>query len=174
MPFAAAIDYVPQLDPTTFLLQDISNYAAPDSKSNISSRTVTILQSNGSALPGYTNPIPFPYSGGDTLTITGLTQDLALEITMTLVPISPQVGSTYISIIIIATQRFLQQGEFNIQVQALNDTMPNSLALQQYRINNIDLIIEGVNSQTGVLFGNLTGSQLALNRSQNIILNTTL
>lgn len=175
MSFVASIKYLPQLDPTTFLLQDESNYAAPDSKSNISSRTVTILQSDGSALPSYANPIPFPYSGGDVLTISGLTQDLSLQIIMTLVPISPQGGSVYVSETDIATQRFSQQGLFNIAVQNLNITDPSSLAAQQYLINSINIIIETeVNAQTGVLYGNYIGAQLALNRSQNIILNTTL
>jgi hypothetical protein len=174
MSFTAKIVYLSQLNPATFILQDQSNYAAPDSKANISSRTVTILQSDGTALPGYTNPIPFPYSGGDSLSITGLTKDLALQIIMTLVPISPQGGSVYVSETDIATERFLQQGLFNIQVQRLNIIQPSSFADQQYRINSIDLIIEGQNAQTGVLYTNYTGAQLALNRSQNIILNTTL
>jgi len=174
MSFVASIKYLPQLNPTTFILQDQSNYASPDSKSNISSRTVNILQSDNTPLPGYANPIPFPYSGGDNLTISGLTQDLALQIIMTLVPISPQVGSIYVSETDIATERFLQQGLFNIQVQRVNIIQPSSLADQQYRINSIDLIIEGQNAQTGILYANYTGAQLALNRSQNIILNTTL
>ena len=174
MSFVAKIVYLPQLDPTTFILQDQSNYAAPDSKANISSRTLTILQSDGTALPNYPNPIAFPYGGGDNFTISGLTQDLALQVIMTLVPISPQGGSIYTSETDIATERFLQQGLFNIQVQRLNIIQPSSLADQQYRTNSIDLIIEGQNAQTGVLYGNYAGAQLALNRSQNIILNTTL
>lgn len=174
MSFAAKIVYLPQLNPTTFILQDQSNYAPPDSKANISSRTLTILQSNGSALTNYPNPIVFPYSGGDSFTISGLTQDLALQVIMTLTPISPQSGSVYTSETDIATERFLQQGLFNIQVQRLNIIQPSSLADQQYRANSIDLIVEGQNAQTGVLYANYTGAQLALNRSQNIILNTTL
>lgn len=174
MAFIAAITYVPQLDPTTFLLTDTSNYASPDSKSNMSARTITILQADGTALPGYTNPISFPYNTGDTYTITGLTKDLALQITMILTPISPNSGSSYVAIASIATERFLQQGLFNIQVQRLNDIQPNSMADQQYRTNSIDLILEGQNAQTAVLYGNFTGGQLALNRTQNIILNTTL
>lgn len=174
MAFAAAITYEAQLDPSTFTLTDTSNYASPDSKANISSRTVTILQSDGSELANYPNPIAFPYGGGDTLTIEGLTQDLALQVVMTLVPISPVMGSTYVGEADFATQRFLQQGLFNIQVQALNNTNPSSLANQQYRNNSIDIIIEGTNSQTGVLYSNFTGSQEALNRAQNIINNTDL
>ncbi len=174
MSFSASLTYVPDLLPSTFILRDTSNYAAPDSKSNISSRTVTLLDSNGDALPGFTNPIAFPYGGGDDLTITGLTNDLALQAIMTLVPISPQSGSTYTAEAEFATQRFLQVGLFNIQVQAQNNPSPTSLANVQYRTNSIDIIIEAQNSQTAVLYSNLTGAQICLDRGQQIINNTQL
>lgn len=174
MAFTASIEYISQLDPSTFILRDTSNYASPDDKSNISSRTVTILQSDGSALPGYPNPISFPYGIGDDLTISGLTQDLALQVTITLVPIVTHGGSTYVGETDFATQRFLQQGTFNIQVQALNNPSPTSLANATYRTNCIDIIIEAQNSQTAMLFANYTGSQQALNRGQQIINNTQL
>lgn len=173
MSFTAAIQYNPQLDPSTFQLQDISNYAAPDDKANISSRTLTILDSLGNELPDYGNPINFPYDNGDSFTIAGLTQDLALAITMTLTPISPQVGSTYSSIINIATNRFLQAGLFNIQV-AKNNSIPSAQANVVYRTNSIDIIIEEDNSQTALLYSDFTGSQNALDRGQQIINNTQL
>lgn len=174
MAFVASITYEALLDPSTFLLHDSSIYASPDSKANISSRTVTILDANGAALSGYTNPIPFPYGGGDTLSITGLTQDYALQIIMTLTPISPQSGSIYTAEADVATQRFLQEGLYNIQVQRLNTLQPSSLSDQVYRRNSIDIIIEGSTSQTAMFYANYTGSQDALNRAQNIINNTTL
>lgn len=174
MSFTASILYTPTIDPSTFTLTDTSNYLAPDDTANISSRTVSILQSDNSELPGYPNPIPFPYSGGDVLTITGLTQDLALQIIMTLVPIMSQGGSVYVAEADIATTGFLQQGLYNIQVQRLNNPNPSSLADKVYRTNSIDLLIEDQNSQTGVMYANFTGAQNALDRSQNIINNTQL
>lgn len=174
MAFSASIEYIAQLSPSYFILRDTSNYAAPDSKANISARTVTILDSAGDALPGYPNPIDFPYIDGDDLTISGLTQDLALQVTITLTPVTPQSGSTYVGQTDFATERFLQRGTFNIQVQALNNPSPTSMANAQYRTNCIDIIIEGQNAQTGVLYANYTGAQQALQRGQNIINNTQL
>lgn len=174
MPFTAAITYEQQLDPTIFRLRDTSNYAAPDSKANISSRTVTILQSNDQPLTGYPNPITFPYSGGDVLTIAGLTADVALQIIMTLVAIAPQSGSTYIAEADIATTRFLQQGLYNIQVQANNSPITSTMAKAQYRKNSIDIIIEEQNSQTALMYTDFEASQDALNRGQQIIDNTQL
>ena len=173
MAFSASLLYIPSLNPTTFGLQDTSNYASPDSKANFSARTLTILDSTGAALAGFPNPINFPYNN-DTFTITGLTQDLALKIVMALTPITPVGGSTYTVEIDIVTERFLQQGLFNIQVQRLNTLLPSSMSDQIYRTNSIDLIIEGQNAQTGILYSNFVGAQTALDRSQNIILNTTL
>ena len=174
MAFTAKVTYTASLDPTTFTVTDTSVYTSPDNKANMSARTLTILQSDGSALPNYPNPINFPVNGPDFLVFTGLTQDLALQIILTLTPIVSHSGSVYIGETDVATQRFLQQGLFNIQVQNLNIINPSSLAAQQYLVNSMNLIIEGQNAQTAVLFANYTGAQLALNRAQNIILNTTL
>lgn len=174
MAFAAKITFVPGLDPTTFQLEDTSNYASPDDKANISARTVSILQSGDTPLPGYTNPIAFPYSGGDFLTIAGLTQDVALQVIMTLTPISPQSGSTYVSEADIATTRFLELGLFNIQVQQNNAPYTSNKAAQQYRTNSIDLIVETQNSQTALMYDDFTASQAALNRGTQIIANTQL
>lgn len=155
------------------MFRDDSNYASPDNKGNISSRTLTILCSDNSPLPGYTNPISWTYGSGDTISLA-IASDLALQVVMTLVPVSPQSGSTYVAEADIATERYLQQGLFNIQVQRLNTISPASLSDRQYRTNSIDLLIEGENAQTGVLYANFVGSQDALNRAANIINNTTL
>lgn len=173
MPFVAAIKYLQQLDPTTFELQDTSNYSTPDDKSNFSARVLNILQSDDTPLPGYANPIAFPYSGGDVFTITGLTADVALQIIMTLTPIVNH-GGTYSGEADIATTRFLQQGLFNIQVQKNNSPIISNQAAAQYRANSIDLIIETDNSQTALLYEDFVASQSALNRGEQIIANTQL
>lgn len=176
MAITASIVYLPQLDPTTFVLQDTTPYAAPDSKSNISQRTLTILDYQNNPLPNYPNPISFPIGGSnpDTISISGLTADKALSILMTLTPVSPQSGSVYTATIDVATNRFLQQGLFNIQVAANNTSPISTQAKDQYREDSIDLIIEMQNSQTALLFGDFTGSQNELNIGQNIINNSVL
>lgn len=174
MSFTASILYAPTLSASVFTITDTSNYLSPDNKANISSRTLSILQSDNSPLPGYPNPIPFPYSGGDELTISGLTVDVALQIIMTLVPVMSQGGSVYVAEADIATTGFLQQGLYNIQVERLNNVNPSTLSDKAYRTNSIDLLIEDQNAQTGVMYANFTGSQNALDRSQNIINNTQL
>lgn len=170
----ASVEYIAELDPTTFQVSDTSPYAGADTKANISARSLSILQSDGSALTGYPNPIAFPVGGPDTLTFTGLTADTVLQIVLTLTPVAPQTGSVYTAEADVATTRFLQQGLFNIQVVRLNDGFPSSATESIYRTNSIDLIIETQNSQTAILYSNFTGAQLALNRGTQIINNLTL
>jgi hypothetical protein len=176
MSFTVSIKYLPQLDPTTFELQDTSVYTAPDAKSNFTARTLNILQADDTPLPGYPNPINFPIGGSnpDIFTIAGLTADVALQIIMTLTPVTPNGGSVYVAEADIATTRFLQQGLFNIQVQKNNSPLTSSLAAVQYRNNSSDLIIETQNSQTALLYADFTASQAALNRGEQIITNTQL
>lgn len=174
MAITASIKYIPQLDPSTFQLQDTTPYASPDDKANFSSRVVNILDDENNPLPGYANPIAFPYGGGDVLTISGLTQDYALNIQMVLTPIVSNPGSIYTAILDVATNRFLQAGLFNIQV-AKNISPPLSpKADSVYRDNSIDVIIEMKNSQTALIYTDFTGSQDAIDRGQQIINNTQL
>lgn len=174
MSLTASISYEPQLDPTTFNIVDTTPYAGGDTHANFSARTLTILQSDNTALPGYTNPIPFQFSGGEVLPITGLTGDVAITIVMTLTPITPVTGSIYTAEADVATNRFLQQGLYNIQVARLTDTNPSYKSDKVYRYQSIDLLIEMSNSQIAMLYSNYTGAQSAINRGEQIILNATL
>jgi hypothetical protein len=176
MAFTAALDYLPQLDPSTFILSDVSVYSPPDAKSNFSARSLTILDYLNNPLPGYPNPISFPIGGSnpDTFTIAGLTQDMALQITMTLTPIVINGGSVYTVTIDIATNRFLQQGLFNIQVSKNISPPLSPYADSVYRNNSIDIIIDENNSQTALLYGDFTGSQNAINLGEATIMNTQL
>lgn len=176
MAITAKIEYQPQLDPTIFVLADLTPYAAPDDKANISSRTLTLLDAYNMPLPGYANPINFPIGGinPDTFTIAALTSDMAFTCIMVLTPVTPQSGSVYTSTINFATNRFLQQGVFDIQVAQNNGGNVSTQAIAVYRTNTIDLIIEQQNSQTALLFGDFTGSQNELNKGEQIIANTTL
>jgi len=174
MAFAAALQYVELADPTTFQLNDISAYVIPDDKTNFTDRQLIILRSDNTALPGYTNPIDWPYSQGDSKIISGLTQDWSLQIFMILTPIVVNSGSVYNTEIDIATNRFLEQGLYNIQVERLNTINPSLLSDKTYRTNSIDIIIEMSNSQIAEQYSNFTGAQYAINRGLNIIANTTL
>lgn len=134
-------------------------------------RYLTVLDSNAEELPDYPNPIDFNFIDypGNAITLTGFTQDLALSITMTLVPVTPVGGSTYIATEDVAMNRFLQQGLYNIQEARFIDQSLPATAGAQAQYNSFSIIVDMINSQTAVLYGSLTGAQNALDEGQNII-----
>lgn len=174
MAFIADIKYAPLADPSTFQLTDDSQYQAPDDQSNFTARSLIILRSDNTPLPGYTNPIDFPFSAGNTIVIAGLTQDWSLQVQMVLTPIVVNPGSVYVAEADFATNQFLFQGLYNIQVERLNNINPATLSDKVYRTNSIDLIIEMSNSQIAEQYSNFTGAQYAIQRGLNIIANTQL
>lgn len=150
-----------------YILDDTIN----EDTQTYTSRTLTILDSNNEALPDYPNPNSFSFSSYPTniFTISGLTVDVALSVTMLLVPTVVDPSSDYEVTEEVATNRFLQQGVYNIQEARFIENQLVGLASVQAQLNSIDIIIEQQNSQTSVLYGSLTGAQNALTRGQNII-----
>lgn len=174
MAITASITISQLTDPTTFKVTDTTPYAGSDSVANFSGKTLTITKSDGSALAGYSNPINFPV--GDTeLEITGLTEDLAFRIVLTLVPVVPVDGSVYTTTVDVALNRFLEKGLFDIQVERFLGNRRNMPKCDEdARVSSIDLLIEAENSQSALVYGSLSGSQSALDRAKNIISNTSL
>ncbi len=155
-------------NPSSLTITDDSPHEGDETYTD---RYLTILDSEGEELADYPNPVDFNFTDFPTgvITLTGFTQDLALEITMTLVPVTPVGGSTYVYTADFAMARYLQQGEYNIQQARFIDQDLTGLAGVQAQLNTMDIIIEARNSQTAVLYGSLTGAQEALDRGQNII-----
>lgn len=155
-------------DPSSFTVLDDSINEGDETYTD---RYLTILDSADEPLPDYPNPIDFNFDDfpDNEITIEGLTQDMALSVTMTLVPTSPVGGSTYTVTEDIATNRYLQQGVYNIQQARFLDNDLPGLAGVDAQYNSINIIIEQQNSQTAVLYGSLVSAQNALNRGQNII-----
>lgn len=149
----------------------ITDDTVNENSETYTSRTLTIVDSNGDALPDYPNPISFSFGSYPTgvITLTGFTVDMALSITMTLVPTVVDPLSTYTVTEDVAMNRYLQQGVYNIQQARFVENQLVGLASIQAQLNSIDIIIEQENSQTSVLYGSLTGAQNALTRGQNII-----
>ena len=149
----------------------ITDDTVNENSETYTNRTLTILDSNGDALPDYPNPIPFSFITYPTgvITLTGFTVDLALSVTMTLTPTSVDPLSVYTVTEQVAMNRYLQQGVYNIQEARFIENDLVGLASIQAQLDSIDVIIEQQNSQTAVLYGSLTGAQNALTRGQNVI-----
>lgn len=168
MPITATISVSQAASPATFTVTDTT---ANQNTETYTNRTLTVLDSQNNPLPGYDNPIPFGFSAYQTgvISLTGLTQDLALTVTMTLTPTVVVGGSDYVATNQVALNRYLEQGLYNIQAARFLSTDLVGLADVQAQLSSMDILIEQVNSQTSVLYGSLVAAQEALDRGQNVI-----
>lgn len=168
MAITASISVEPLTDPSKLKIVDDTPNEGTETYTN---RYLTILDSTGSALTGYPNPIAFSFAGFPTneITLEGFTEDKALNIVMTLVPTVVVVGSTYTAVADVAMTRFLQRGLYDLQISRFLDNEYPAKANDTAQIDSIDLIIEERNANTAVQFGSLIGAQNALIRAGNII-----
>lgn len=168
MAITASISISQGADPSSLTITDDTVNEGSETYTN---RTLTIIDSNGNELPDYPNPISFSFGSYPTgvITLTGFTVDLALSVTMNLTPTVVDPTSDYEVTEEVATNRFLQQGVYNIQEARFLENDLVGIASVQAQYDSIDVIIEQQNSQTAVLYGSLTGAQNALTRGQNVI-----
>jgi hypothetical protein len=173
MPITATITISQAASPASFTVTDTTANQGTETYTN---RTLTVLDSQNQPLPGYPNPIPFGFITYPTgvISLTGLTQDLALTVTMTLTPTVVVEGSVYVATNQVALNRYLEQGLYNIQAARFLSTDLVGLADVQAQLSSMDILIEQVNSQTSVLYGSLVAAQEALDRGQNVINNQVL
>jgi hypothetical protein len=173
MPITATISVSQAASPASFTVTDTTANQGSETYTN---RTLTVLDSENNPLPGYTNPIPFSFVNYPTgvISLTGLTQDMALTVSMTLTPTVVVVGSVYTATNQVALNRYLEQGLYNIQAARFLSTDLVGIADVQAQLSSIDILIEQVNSQTSVLYGSLVAAQEALDRGQNVINNQVL
>ena len=173
MPITATISVSQAASPASFTVTDTTANQGSETYTN---RTLTVLDSENNPLPGYTNPIPFGFDNypDGIISLTGLTQDLALTVSMTLTPTVVVVGSVYTATNQVALNRYLEQGLYNIQAARFLSTDLVGIADVQAQLSSIDILIEQVNSQTSVLYGSLVAAQEALDRGQNVINNQVL
>ena len=173
MAITASITVSQAANPSVFTVTDTTTNENSETYTN---RTLTVLDSENNPLPGYTNPIPFGFVNypDGIISLTGLTNDMALTVSMTLTPTAIDPTSTYTATKQVALNRYLEQGLYNIQAARFLSTDLVGVADVQAQLSSIDIIIEQANSQTSVLYGSLVGAQKALDRGQNVINNQVL
>jgi len=150
------------LDPTSFTLTDTST----GSDSNLTTRTISLFQANGSLLGG--SVIPWPYSDGSTKVLTDyLPKDYALNIVVDWISSSPIPGSAYIKSAYYGftgnTNNFIYNLIQNIAAQPslLNDNgYYEYLSRLQTEVDSTSLAIS---------FADLFNAQSALDRAYYII-----
>lgn len=93
MAIAATLTITQGSDKTKFTVTDTTPYAAPETRASFTARTFSVYKSDGTLFGTYN----FPYSGPDSLEVTGLTKDLAVRVLMTITPGTPVSGSVYVA-----------------------------------------------------------------------------
>jgi hypothetical protein len=173
MAITATISVSQAASPASFTVTDTTTNQGSETYTN---RTLTVLDSENNPLPGYSNPIPFGFDNypDGIISLTGLTQDLALTVSMTLTPTAIDPESVYTATNQVALNRYLEQGLYNIQAARFLSTDLVGIADVQAQLSSMDILIEQVNSQTSVLYGSLVAAQEALDRGQNVINNQVL
>jgi hypothetical protein len=173
MAITASITVSQAASPASFTVTDTTENEGSET---YISRTLTVLDSQNNPLAGYANPIPFSFVNYPTgvISLTGLTHDMALTISMTLVPTAIDPASVYTITRQVALNRYLEQGLYNIQASRFLSTDLVGIADVQAQLSSIDIVIEQINSQVSVLYGSLVAAQKALDRGQNVINNQVL
>ena len=97
MPFITSITITQGADCSQFIINDASTYNV-EGTGTFSLRKLTIQKSDGTFLVsgGVTyNNYTWPFSAGNSITMTGLDKDYAYNVTLTLTSNAPQSGSVY-------------------------------------------------------------------------------
>jgi len=157
---------------TSLTITDTSNYTASgEPQSGFNWRRLYIYYVDGTALVypagNTTGYVDFPFSGGNSITITGFTADLALSIQMTVNKSAPVSGSVYTSTNIVTMVGFTNQAIYNAaQILASN---PVRLSDPVFKDSLVQLQREKVTAVNAGSYGDQFSAQAALQRAADII-----
>jgi hypothetical protein len=155
----------------TVIVTDTSNYTASGEPfSGFTSRTLTILQSDGT--PFTTVSFTSFVGTGDTVSFS-MGNDNALLITLTLTKTSPVVGSFYISSLLYTFVNYTQNFIYGlIQQISANPSLLNDVVFQK----SLKTIYNELSNAklSGATYNDQQSAQSALNRAAYIMNNSTI
>lgn len=170
MPFTASFTVSQSADGTQLTITDTSNYGT-EGKGTFSSRSLSILMSDGNPLPG--TPVIFSFANypNDFVTIP-IEKDYSLNITLTLVSTNPQPGSVYVSQRIVTTIVFSNLFLFSICQNVASN--PSVLQIPDFYTNWQAAEVNYAAALRATDYSDQFSAQAALNRLQQIINNKTI
>jgi hypothetical protein len=177
MAFTASYTVSQSSDASSLIITDTSSYSS-EAKSTFSARRLYITKVDGSYVKfpagSTTDYINFSFASypTDVITITGFTSDLSLSIQLQLVPITPVSGSTYTSTNIITMVGFTNAAIYN--AAQLLATNPIRLSDSVFRESLTQLQREKITGQNAGTYGDQFSAQAALDRANQIILQTNI
>jgi hypothetical protein len=171
MSFVAQFSVSQSADSSSLTIVDTSNYTS-EPKSTFTSRVLYLYKVDGTAVrfpsTSTTDGINFPFSGGDSITITGFTQDFCLRIEMVLTSSNPQSGSIYTATNVITMIGYTSNALLN--AAQLLATNPIRLTDSIFTDSLVQLQREKVTATIAGSYADQFSSQAALDRANQIIL----
>ena len=145
------------------LLTDVSDYT-DEPENTFSGRTITLLYTNGSS-----TSTSWPYSIGNTFSLTSVTRDSALALTINWTSLNPQPGSSYSSTLVVGFDSNNDEGEYAIE-QAMT-AQPDIVNDTNYLLQLFELQLENDNTAQAIYYQQQDEAQSSIDRATFILNN---
>lgn len=173
MPFITNFTVTQTADCSKFTVNDTSDYSV-EGTGTFTNRKLTIQKSDGSYLTvGATtyNQYIWPFAAGNSIELTGLTQDYAFTIVLAHTSNLPQPSSTYTKTNMVALTCFTLSGFYS---NAYNMSINQSLEKNYKFVKDVmRLWIEAESAKKSAIDDDFQASQSCLDRAKDIIDNLT-
>lgn len=174
MPFITQFTVTQNGDCSKFTINDTSTYNV-EGTGTFTARKLSIQKSDGSYLTvGNTtyNEWVWSFASGNSLEISGFTQDFSYQVTLALTSSAPQGGSVYIKVNAVALTCFTLSGFYTFaNLMAVNTSLEKNYKFVK---DVMRLWIEQESAKKAAIDGDFQSSQDCLNRSKYIIDNLTI
>jgi hypothetical protein len=174
MPFITAFTVTQTADCSKFTVNDTSNYIA-EGTGTFSQRRLTIQKSDGTYLTsGVTtyNNYSWPFANGNSIEISGLSQDLSLRVTLTHTSNAPQPSSVYTKTDMPALTCFTLSGFYSFSYDmSINPSLEKNYKFVK---DVMRLWIEAESAKKAAIDDDFQASQACLDRAKDIIDNLTV
>ena len=174
MPFLTQFTVTQTGDCSKFTVNDTSSYAV-EGTGTFSSRKLSIQKSDGTYLTVGAvtyNEWVWPFASGNSLEISGFSQDYSYEVTLTHTSTSPQPGSVYTktdaAVLVCYTMSGFYTFAYNM---AINPSLEKNY---KYVKDVMRLFIEQESAKKAAIDGDFQASQTCLDRAKYIVENLTI
>ena len=154
-------------------ITDNSNYGGAEPKSSFTNRQLFVTYVGGAPFnyPNYPSFFPFSSFPSDVLTLTGMTRDFSLLVSLVLTPATPQAGSVYTATQVVTLTNFSYLFLYSLaQAMAANPAVTNIPGYYQ----NVQKAYSLLNmAKTAGFYSDQMSAQSALNQLNTMIQNQT-
>jgi hypothetical protein len=172
MAIAASFTVSQGADKTKFSIQDTTPYSGEELKESFTSRSLILYKADGTVFrqPGQTtDEIDFNFNDypTDVIEITGLDQDYAFRILLTIVPVVTQSGSLYTATVKTALNGYTMSAFFErMHRQSLYPRMEKN---DSYNADTHRILMNAEHAVKAAAADDISAAQQSLDRARRII-----